>query len=423
MNCTPSEGKPFTIITGSSEDLYAFTKSKSIKRSGGLGDWCLHDAHTLLKDTTNIDRKYDYQSHAVQQQIVAQPPFLAIVEGLLCAALGEKTDIVDVPHASGHQMFIHDRDGIQVAPTVAKMVQAYANNIHDTDGNRTFNCMVFMLHEAVGGDGLRKAMDNAITWSQKPWLNMKPSGIDTTTFFAFDACQFDPRASLQWGKLHAAMVDKYNLGAYVVRDNRLSDDDTDSYIDDRRHPCRSRSPRNCHSADDHRSTRANDHRASTDIRPSDHAPTRGSGINPRSYTADSHPIYHERASDRDARTSTRSRMPPYATLAPDAEVWWEVLDELDVDDEATRQLFALAQYNEDGRLSANSIIGKLLKRASDRIHYHTTISAFVASSVTKARLSIEPDWREAAGKGAAPRRRGGKGNNRSRRGAGKGHKK
>lgn len=116
-------------------------------------------------------------------------------------------------------------------------------------------------------------------------------------------------------------------------------------------------------------------------------------------------------------------MPPYATLAPDAEVWWEVLDELDVDDEATRQLFALAQYNEDGRLSANSIIGKLLKRASDRIHYHTTISAFVASSVTKARESIEPDWREAAGKGAAPRRRGGKGNNRSRRGAGKGHKK
>ena len=124
MNCTPSEGKPFTIITGSSEDLYTFTKSKSIKRSGGLGDWCLHDAHTLLKDTTTIDRKYDYQSHAVQQQIVAQPPFLAIVEGLLCAALGEKTDIVDVPHASGHQMFIHDRDGIQVAPTVAKMVQA-----------------------------------------------------------------------------------------------------------------------------------------------------------------------------------------------------------------------------------------------------------------------------------------------------------
>jgi len=296
--------------------------------------------------------------------------------------------------------------------------------------------MVFMLHDVVGKEDLNNTMENALTWSHQPWLSMKPIGIDDPTFYAYEACQLDPMASAGWGELYATMTDKYNLEALAIStDHRASDTDTDSPHDSRRPHCRSRSPRRCRLTDGPRGARASGHRAPIepdtrpDTRSSGHAPTRGSGIDRRSSkqepSADSHPIYHDRTSDRDARTPNRGRadMPAYATLEPDATVWWDVLAELGVDDQATRMLFSLAQYNDDGRKHANSIIGKLLKGESGRKYYHTTISAFVSTAVTRARHAIEPDWRSAEphhdeGKGADQRRRGGKANQRRRRAPG-----
>jgi len=213
MNCTPGDGTPFTIITGSNEHLKTFADSDAIRRDGrSIHDWCVHDVRTLLTDL-DISLKHDFTAHAVQQAIIAQRSFIPLIDGLVCAALGEKTDIAVVPRAGGHRMFLHDKYGSQLAPTVAKMVQAWANNIHDTDGHRQFNCMVFMLHNTVGHDGLRQTMDHAITWSNAPWIVMKPSGTDKSTFFAYDACHPDPAAIATWNDLHVMMVDKYKLDA------------------------------------------------------------------------------------------------------------------------------------------------------------------------------------------------------------------
>jgi len=442
MNLTPGVGKPLTIITGSTEHLKAFADSDALKRDCRISDWCVHDVRTLLTDLKHIDRKHDFTEQAVQQAIIEQRAFIPLIDGLVCAALGEKTDITVVPRAGGRRMFLHDRYGNQLAPTVAKMVQAWANNIHDTDGHREFNCMVFMLHSTVGRDGLRNAMSHAITWSEAPWIVMKASGIDISTFFAYDACHSNPAAIAIWNDLHAMMVDKYNLDAYVVyeHDHRTSDADTDSPHDNWR-PRRSRSPRH-NLADGPRGARTSGHRPiSPDTRSSGHAPTRGSGNDRRSSKQEpssgsgidrrqgpSHPVYYDRdrTSDHADRTSERGRvvLPDYATLEPDAEVWWGVLRELEVDDQATRQLYALAQYDPDGRKAANSIIGKILKGASTKKEYRTTISAYVAHAVTTARHAIEPDWREAgkgrSEEGATNRSRGGK--NQRRRGKGDGKK-
>ena len=219
-------------------------------------------------------------------------------------------------------------------------------------------------------------MENAITWSKTPWITMKPSGTDKSTFYAYDACHPDPAAIATWNDLHVMMVDKYNLDAYVVHDHRTSDADTDSPHDSWR-PCRSRSPRRCNLADGPRGARTSGHRAPSDpdTRSSGHAPTRGSGNDRRSSRqepsagsgidrrSDSHPIYYDRPSDHADSTSERGHfvLPPYATLEPDAAVWWNVMRELEVDDQATRQLFALAQYGDDGCKAANSIIGKFSK--------------------------------------------------------------
>ena len=60
-----------------------------------------------------------------------------------------------------------------------------------------------------------------------------------------------------------------------------------------------------------------------------------------------------------------------------------------VDRDAEMELMLLAQYNEEGKRAANSVVGKLLKHKTDGIAFKTNASAYVHGCVLKARHTVE----------------------------------
>ena len=116
MNCEPGEGKPLTIITGSADDLAIFASSDALKRIGSINEWCCHDCRSVLTTDAlkRVGHTHDFSVPAVQQAIIAQPGFFLLIDDLLRAALGDKTDIVRVPSGCGRRMFLHDKYGNQI---------------------------------------------------------------------------------------------------------------------------------------------------------------------------------------------------------------------------------------------------------------------------------------------------------------------
>ena len=71
----------------------------------------------------------------------------------------------------------------------------------------------------------------------------------------------------------------------------------------------------------------------------------------------------------------------------DIEIWADVLRNMNVDKTAMQELFLLAQHSNSGYQEANSIVGKLLKKAADQEELAKP-SAFVHRCVTNARSAI-----------------------------------
>jgi len=207
----------------------------------------------------------------------------------------------------------------------------------------------------------------------------------------------DPDAMHSWNEVYDHMAWKYNLQPFAIErgcSHRRRDRD-------RRASPRPRSPLGPPS-NRHRDDRAADDHPWDDVNDPDHAAS-----------------YQNRSSGH--RDHDREPQPDYATFDPDPKVWWEILEDLEVDHPACRELFCLAQYNEDGRKRANSLIGKILKGESDHKHYHSGISAWLHSAILVARNAMEPDWGHVdhrAGdraKGRAKGREGGAGNGGKRK--------
>ena len=72
----------------------------------------------------------------------------------------------------------------------------------------------------------------------------------------------------------------------------------------------------------------------------------------------------------------------------DVESWKELLDDGNVDLNARRDLFLLAQYGEEGKKAANDILFKLVKKLTDGVPMNNA-SAFVHSCVKNARHRIQ----------------------------------
>ena len=78
---------------------------------------------------------------------------------------------------------------------------------------------------------------------------------------------------------------------------------------------------------------------------------------------------------------------PWETLTFDVASWKHTLDMYGVDEEASQELWLLAQHSEEGARCANSIISKLIKKAHDRVTIEKP-SACVHSCCLKARLGL-----------------------------------
>ena len=57
--------------------------------------------------------------------------------------------------------------------------------------------------------------------------------------------------------------------------------------------------------------------------------------------------------------------PPWATAERDVSVWYTMLKDKGADSASIQNVFALAQYSEEGYFEANALIAKVIKKEAD----------------------------------------------------------
>jgi hypothetical protein len=363
-------GTPYTIVTGGKDQMAKFFNIAIVGDDGPT--WFPCDVRNMLPDTVKIDhrdKKLDETDSAVQQCIIAQEGFVPLVTDLLKAAVGKRTDLL-IPAFGGSRQFLFDDDGYQRSSTVGKMLMAWGNNLRDRNGDRLINCMHFPLHDQVGKDTERRAMQNAVRWSGIPWMQVPASGNIESNIYAHAACSQCPKAAEAWHMLFDTLTHVFHTEPtqqlQARNDHRHSDIDHEERSDD----------------DLHR----DDARRDDDYQRYD----------ARWYRDD-------QASDHNRSSSHRDADPEHEwiTFENDARAWSSVLDDIGIDVLAKRELFALAQYGDAGHLAANAVIGKLLKGESERKMYRSGPSAWLHSAVLTERHRLQPDGTKHCGKAGA----------------------
>lgn len=80
-------------------------------------------------------------------------------------------------------------------------------------------------------------------------------------------------------------------------------------------------------------------------------------------------------------------MPDWASFNPDPTLWWQFLNEMEIDDVARQSLFLLAQLSVRGQQEANTIIFKLVHKNAQHMAMHHP-SGFVHACCLNARRKI-----------------------------------
>jgi hypothetical protein len=80
-------------------------------------------------------------------------------------------------------------------------------------------------------------------------------------------------------------------------------------------------------------------------------------------------------------------MPDWASFNPDPTLWWQFLNEMEIDDVARQSLCLLAQLSVRGQQEANTIIFKLVHKNAQHMAMHHP-SGFVHACCLNARRKI-----------------------------------
>ena len=84
-----------------------------------------------------------------------------------------------------------------------------------------------------------------------------------------------------------------------------------------------------------------------------------------------------------------SEIPAWAEFEFNPRHWIDLMRSMGVDEDSQQSLFALAQFNSDGKEAANSIVGQLIKHKINQGPFKTNVSAFVHGCSIKGRSKIE----------------------------------
>jgi hypothetical protein len=370
-----------SILTGGSEDADKFFKLVGADEAARwhVVNLCEH----LFKDPgTAVGHKEDYMYPRTQQCVISQRGFPDLIEVCLRIACGLEPMIGLNGTDGSNKMFMMCRSGFHRASVVGKIMESYANKIADDDGGRRFNCMRFSLHNVTKSSDFKSVIDRAVKWAASPWTDVAYTGDKENDVFGFEACQSHPEAWSCWKDLYARVQDGWKA---IDHDLGVSSVSAGSASDGRGDDGRKQRPGGATWRHLPQSTKCPPPRPPPrpPIAPPPCVLLRRPATPPR-HAVDALDALDDVDDDADDRL-----IPEWATTTTDVEVWWQSFDRWEVDTNARKALYALAQYSVDGYQKANGIIGKLIKKDTDADLPRNT-SAFVHSSVMHARNELDP---------------------------------
>ena len=225
-------------------------------------------------------------------------------------------------------------------------------------GQRIYNCKHFSLNEAYGWKGFRAMQNDIEAWMQDPWHLADGGYRERRCRYAYEACMRSKSSAKGWTTIHSGVEAVIMESEEEVK----SEDDPEEVLTPtckvKPHPPMLPPP-----------------------------PVPGWLDNKKEQ-----PVKEEsvRGAKR-GRAASSDEDDAWVTFSQDASVWNSLLVEAGVDKSARQELLLLAQHSTTGHEEANSIIGKILKKRSDKQDMHNT-SAFVHRCVCNARQTMG-SWR------------------------------
>ena len=346
--------KNVTIVTGGVETMQWFKEDMK---------FCPHhfdyfDLRDLVQDpSTSVGHllKSDWQYEETQVAVIAQPGFPDCIKG-----------IIDSVHQSQY-IFLYCYTGYQRGSVTGKMLESQLNSLIDIDGNRIFNSICFMFHECHTTKEYRLKLSNVVDWVDNPWeIEGEYNGLKDS-LFGYRSAMTTGASARNWDVMHDIINAEYmRIGKKNVTFNPFvhTSASTSSFI---MPPPPSTPPRPSH------------------IMPPRPPPPVDVQSNASSVKPPAPPKPPSAAA---YEAQQQEQLPAWATLERDVRLWWSLFDYWSIDDDARESLFSLAEQSDEGYKAANELVGKLLKKKNDSSIFNTSASAFVYSSVSKARQTI-----------------------------------
>ncbi len=288
-------------------------------------EWHVTDLRTLQKDPSRrIGHKQDCTFEHTQVVVIGQDGFSHAVLEIIQQCHG------NFPHVrTCRKHIVYCRTGCHRGSTTGAVTESQWNRLEREDGGRMFNAMWFPLHNCYGWADAERNIRLSIRWSSDPWMIVEGGTCDRNSLFGFRACKTAPDSWRNFAEICDTVEDWFP--------NTIP---------------------------------------------------RSSVIEPVSVASTIGPVPPNDLPAPKGPSDSYPPQPEWATLKRDTSVRWQYLNDLGVDGPAQRDLFLLAQLSEDGYVSANHLLAKLVKQVSDEEVFQN-ISGFLHRGVLNARYRIQ----------------------------------
>ena len=410
----------------------------------GLG-FLVHDVrHRLPKDpAAAVGHKEDGLYPQTVNTVVGQHGFPALLMELLSSTMEHSFVSVGC------------RQGVHRADVTCRFLESIVNMAVDDNGNRLCNAKYFALSSAYGLKGTQKMIRDIQDWCSDPWVVTEGGPLPLKERYGYEASHRSRESSMNFKAIQTQVATMYRIDPIEVSaDVSLEPASAPAKVPSAGYVA-SEFARGSHdAAAPSRPSSASSARVPLPLPPAMRPKAGGNKIRPTrasilqgpsassgsagpdvSQVGAAHPGHgfgedqhyeessglHADAGEEEigsqvgssaAGSEGQKRQRGYEaweTAERNVMVWADVLRNAGCDETSRQELFLLAQHSDDGFKEANSIIGKILKKRSDK-EVVANMSGFVHSCVRNARNEIG-SWRFSgdSSSGAKKSRSGGRG--------------
>lgn len=404
---------------------------------------CIIDLRTILKKDPQQDgaaTKKDYRDIHTVATVMQNPSFASAVTKVVSKAYGCD------PECEGacNVLALVCQTGYHRASVTGKVSEGIMNaTIVDENAGprRAFNAQFFPVHhipDETGKKNVEKTLKRAITWLDQPWV-AQPLVQHEKDLFGFSQSSQTPESAETWLELMNMARDLFFI---TTSDDRLQialqegesvemggADTADAANEPEETPISSKrrvppvAPiRDSFKEQVQKTITKKSATTSVPREPRAHVKLSGSAAKETAYNRlmrirekvgappNAEPEHDDRPSDdssdqwgnwdsaqheaqaKEPAASADAHppsLPPWISFSQSPEVWYSELKTIGCDDTSIKELFCLAQVSDDGRLSANQIIAKFLKKQADGEELRKP-SALLHTCVKNARHDMFP---------------------------------